>query len=317
LNWLYKNLKNFKVKRRNFLIKSGILTGLCLSGPMIFASKPKINPMDRIGITSYVFRDRFDLKKTGTIQDELKLTEIPAYFTQRFGVRNVEFWSMHFESLETSYLKDLKKSLKQNKCRLINIQVDMPRTDVSDPDATIRENGMQQLKKWIDAGSYLGSESVRPSRMTKSIDIAIESVTELTKYAAKKNIQLVVENHGDMYASNPEYHVRIAEEMRAIPNFGLIADFGNYPATIDTYASLKMIAPYTKLVSAKTREFDKNYNHLSYDFRKCIRIMEDSGYSGIYSLEHSISPGNYEYGPENYDFERITDWMIEQVKANI
>jgi len=72
------------------------------------------------------------------------------------------------------------------------------------------------------------------------------------------------------------------------------------------------IATYTKLVSAKTLAFDmESYTHTSFDFSRCVRIMEDAGYTGIYSLE--------QWGPSyiKYDYEKIVDWMIENVKANI
>lgn len=304
------------MNRRNFILKSGMFAGVCLTGPMVFAAKRKAKPMDRIGLTTYVFRNRFVSTNKGVIKDELKLRDIPAFFTKRFGIHNVEFFSLHFESLEKDYLKELKGALKENKCKLINIQVDTPGADISDPDSTRREPGIKRLKEWIDAGSYLGAESIRASRMTKSLDIAIESVKLLTEYAAKKKVQLLVENHGDMF-TNPEYHVSIANELQTYRNFGLIADFGNYPASTDYLAALKMISPFAKLVSAKTKEFDKNYKHLSYDFEKCVRVMEETGYTGIYSLEHAISPGDYAFSPDNYDYEKITDWMIERVKANL
>jgi hypothetical protein len=39
--------------------------------------------------------------------------------------------------------------------------------------------------------------------------------------------------------------------------------------------------------------------------------MEDGGFRGVYSLEQ------WEDGLPDYDFERIVDWMINQVKENI
>jgi sugar phosphate isomerase/epimerase len=302
------------MNRRNFIVKSGLFAGACLSSPMLAAGKK--NPMNRIGLTSYVFRDRFVSKNNPNPRNKLTLRDIPAFFSERFGIRNIEFFSLHFESLDPEYLNDLKSSLKRNKCKLINIQVDTPGFDISDPDSSKREPGIARIKEWIDAGAYLGSEMIRASRMTKSLEVSIESVKQLTEYAASKKIKFVVENHGDMYM-NADYHVRIAKELKNYRNFGLIADFGNYPAGTDYLASLKMIAPYSLLASAKTKEFDENYNHLSYDFDQCVKVMEANGFKGVYSLEQAIPPGNYAFGPENYDYERITDWMIERVKANI
>jgi hypothetical protein len=110
--------------------------------------------------------------------------------------------------------------------------------------------------------------------------------------------------------SFPENHVKVAQEVDD-KNFGLLADFGNYPESTDKYKALEMIAPYTRLVSAKTHGFDENYEHIGFDFDKCVRIMEEGGFKGIYSLEQ------WENGLPDYDFEKIVDWMIGHVKANV
>ena len=72
-----------------------------------------------------------------------------------------------------------------------------------------------------------------------------------------------------------------------------------------------MIAPYTLLVSAKSHAYDENYEHIGFDFGRCVRIMEEGGFTGIYSLEQ------WEDGLPDYDYERIVDWMIKHVKANL
>ena len=131
----------------------------------------------------------------------------------------------------------------------------------------------------------------------------------LIDYAKSQDMILLAENHFDLL-SIPENHLELAQKMEG-EGFGLLADFGNYPENIDRYEALKMIAPYTLLVSAKTHAYDDDYNHISFDFDKCVRIMEDGGFKGIYSLEQ------WENGPLNYDFEKIVDWMIEHVLANI
>lgn len=72
-----------------------------------------------------------------------------------------------------------------------------------------------------------------------------------------------------------------------------------------------MIAPYTRLVSAKTHAYDEDYNHTSFNFDRCVQIMRKGGFRGIYSLEQ------WEKGRPDYDYEKIVDWMIEHVKTNI
>lgn len=266
----------------------------------------KNDPMSRIGLTTVIFRDRFRSETSGNITSELKLTDIPEYFSKRFRIHNIEFWSKHFESTDQAYLQSIARMLRRNNSKLINIQVDT-KYDVSDPDTENREKALSEMRIWIDVAATLSSQMVRVSIMNKSLEEAINSVQILNEYASKKGVKLLVENHFDLF-SNPENHVKLYKEITN-GNFGLLADFGNYGKKVDRYKALEQIAPYTKLVSSKTLMFDKDYNHTSFDFARCIRIMEKAGYQGIYSLEQWSND-------TDYDEEKIVDYMIKQVLDN-
>jgi sugar phosphate isomerase/epimerase len=239
----------------------------------------------------------------------LTLEKVPEFFRDRFGIYQPEFWSEHFESREASYLKDLKAALDKHNCTLINIQADTPGKDISNPEDGNSALAVQDIKDWIDVGAALGSKMVRGSFMQHSLEEGIKSTRELVKYAKSKGITLLCENHFDLM-SVLENHVRVAREVGG-KNFGLLADFGNYPETTDRFEALRMIAPYTLLVSAKTHGFSDSYEHTGFDFARCIRIMEEGGFRGVYSLEQ------WENGLPDYDFERIVDWMMSQVQENI
>jgi sugar phosphate isomerase/epimerase len=265
--------------------------------------------MSRIGLTTVVFRNRFTTTNPDATGNLLSLEQVPEYFRDRFGIYQPEFWSEHFESREPSYLKELKQALNSNRCRLLNIQADTPGKDISNPENGNSRLAVEEIKEWIDVGAFLGAKMVRGSFMEHSLEEGIKSTRELVTYAAGEGITLLCENHFDLM-SVPENHVRVAREVGS-KNFGLLADFGNYPETIDRFEALEMIAPYTLLVSAKTHAFDDHYEHTGFDFTRCIRIMEEGGFRGVYSLEQ------WEDGLPDYDFERIVDWMISQVKENI
>jgi len=297
------------MKRRNFVYQTGLAAGALLMGPSLFANRAKADPMSRIGMTTVVFRNQFASTNPNVVTDEMTLKDIPHYYVERFGIHNIEYWSKHFESREQSYLKELKNSLEKENCTLINIQVDTPGKDLSDPNDGNSALAIQEIKEWIDVGQFLGSKMVRASSIYKSMDDGMSSLKTLVKYASSKGITLLVENHFDLL-SVPENHVRLAKEINS-KHFGLLADFGNYPDSVDQYDALKMIAPYTRLVSAKTHAYDENYNHTSFDFDKCVRIMEDGGFKGIYSLEQ------WEDETPDYDFGKIVDWMIEHVSENL
>jgi sugar phosphate isomerase/epimerase len=297
------------MKRRKFIQNSGVAAGAILAAPSFLTACNGNDPMSRIGLTTVVFRNRFLSTNPDATRDLLTLETIPEYFRDRFGIYQPEFWSEHFESREPSYLKELKSALYKNHCKLINIQADTPGKDMSDPEDGNSGLAVEEIKEWIDVGAFLGSKMVRGSFMQHSLEEGIKSIKALVKYAAGKGITFLSENHFDLM-SVPENHVKVAQEVDD-KNFGLLADFGNYPETTDKYAALKLIAPYTRLVSAKTHEYDENYEHTGFDFDRCVRIMEEGDFKGIYSLEQ------WESGLPDYDFEKIVDWMTEHVKANL
>jgi len=297
------------MKRRYFLSISGKATGAFLAGPSILSSCAFSDPMSRIGLTTVVFRKRFLSTNPDAWGNLLRLEMIPEYFQDRFGIYQPEFWSEHFESREPSYLRDLKNALDKAHCKLINIQADTPGKDMSDPENGNSTLAIEEIKEWIDVGAFLGAKMVRGSFMRHSLEEGIRSTKLLTEYAAGKGITFLSENHFDLM-SEPENHVKVAKEVGS-KYFGLLADFGNYPETTDTYEALKLIAPYTRLVSAKTHGFDENYDHTGFDFDRCVKIMEEAGFTGIYSLEQ------WEDGLPDYDYERIVDWMIGHVQAHL
>jgi sugar phosphate isomerase/epimerase len=297
------------MKRRDFLSSAGMATGTLLAGPALLSNVAIADPMSRIGLTTVVFRNQFSSTNPELTSNEFTLRDIPQYFSERFGIRNLEFWSEHFESREPAYLKDLKKSIQKDNCQLINIQADTPGKDISNSENGNSALAVQEIKEWIDVGKFLGSKMVRASFIHKSFEEGMKSMKSLIDYSNSQGMILLAENHFDLL-SIPENHLELAQKMKG-EGFGLLADFGNYPENIDRYEALKMIAPYTLLVSAKTHAYDDNYNHISFDFDRCVQIMEEGGFSGIYSLEQ------WENGPLNYDFEKIVDWMIEHVSANI
>jgi len=298
-----------QMNRRQFLRTSGMASGTLLAGNTLFSGCNPADPMSRIGLTTVVFRTRFPATNPDARGNLLSLEMIPGYFQDRFGIYQPEFWSEHFESKEPSYLRDLKKALDKAHSRLINIQADTPGKDMSDPENGNSKLAVEEIKEWIDVGAQLGAKMVRGSFMRHSLEEGIKSARLLTEYAAKKGITFLSENHFDLM-SDPEKHVEVARAVNH-KHFGLLADFGNYPETTEKYSALKMIAPFTLLVSAKTHGFDENYVHTGFDFDRCVRIMEQGGFTGIYSLEQ------WEDGLPDYNYERIVDWMIEHVQAHL
>jgi len=254
--------------RKVFIERASGLTFTVWISPSLSKWPMAASKMDRIGMGAIA-----------GIPHEWTLAEVPAYYKKRFGVRQLEFRSNHFESLETPYLEMLRGKIRSSESSLVNVQVDTS-YDLASADEVERQRSLDHVKKWMDAIAYLGSECVRinPGRGSGSVEKSIESMIEVNGYARSKKLVLLTENHFGI-GMNPDIHVRIM--------------------------------PYAYLISAKAMLFNGQMEQLSYDFDRYVQMAEKAGFKGIYSVEQWAPPY------QDLDFEKAADWLIDRVKRNI
>lgn len=296
--------------RRTFLRTAAAVAAL-VTRPEILVAQSRTNPMERIGMTTVIFRFRFPQTRPQDYAGNeplLRLSDVPEYFADRFGVHNVELWSLHFESQAPDYLRDLRRAVERARSRLINIQVDQP-YNLADADEGKRRESIDLVKRWVEVARELGAPSIRANVGTGEVGTAVKSLREINDFAASRGILLLTENHGGI-STDPDVLLRVLD---AIPseNFRAVADFGNFPQGIDRERALERLVRRAHLVSAKTQVFDEQGNHISFDFDQCMRVAERSGFQGIYSAEQ------WDPSRQPRDFERIADWMIDRIKAHL
>lgn len=296
--------------RRTFLVRTGSLVIAVSAAPGVVRAAR--SAADRVGLGTVIFRNRFEQTKPATvteIRNPLTLMTVPAYYRERFAIRKLEFWSHHFESLEAPYLKELRTRIKSADAELINIQVDGA-YDLASTDDEERERSLDLARKWIDAAALLGSRAIRvnPGRAGSSVEKSIASMKEVNRYCSSKRLPLLIENHFGL-EMDPDIHLKI-REAAGPDNIHTLPDFGNYP--VETmWESLAKILPYAYVVSAKAVDFDERGQHVSYDFDRCVQLCERSGFKGIYLVEQ------WSRKEQTYDSEKIADWMLQRVRANL
>jgi sugar phosphate isomerase/epimerase len=296
--------------RRTFLARAGGLVVTVTAG--MNAVSAVQSRTDRVGMGTVIFRSRFEQTKPKTVTsltNPLRLIDVPAYYRKRFAIGNLEFWSHHFESLDKPYLEELRQRIKAAKAQLINVQVDA-KYDLANADEDERQRSLATARQWIDAAALLGSRAVRinPGRPDGSVEKSIASLKELNQYCASKRLPLLTENHFGL-EMDPAVHLRL-REAAGPGNLYTLPDFGNYP--IETmWDSLAKILPYAYVVSAKAVDFDAEGKHISYDFDRCVQMCERAGFKGIYLVEQ------WSRKDQDLDYEKIADWMIERVRANL
>ncbi len=297
------------MKRRTFT-QLAVTNALCASmAPAVF-SRTNNNPKKRIGLTSAIFRYQFAGSTESGISIGKPLLDVmnyPEYVTDRFGIHNIEYHSGQLKNRDPKYLKELRKSIEKHKCTLLNIQG--PTEDIATEDEKKRQKAVEVCKSWIDSSAILGAKSIRINTgRSMSMKSLLRSFKELNRYAGEKGVSLLVENHGGL-SDDPDNLIKVIQETPG-PKIYANPDFGNFAENI-RYPGLKKLLPYTNhIVCAKVTRFDGNWNHIDFDFDKCFRIYEDSGFKGVYS-------GEQWHQEIQSDYEKIADWIIEHVKENI
>jgi sugar phosphate isomerase/epimerase len=215
--------------------------------------------------------------------------DFPKIAKTAYNLDAVEYVSSFFKGKaeDTEYLKSLKDTCSKYGVKSLLIMVDSE-GNLADTSATARQKAVENHYKWVKAAQFLGCHSIRVNAggrgtMGQMQAAAIDGLSKLSDYAAKYNINVIVENHG----GNSSIGKWLAEIMKAVnrPNCGTLPDLGNF-YEYDRYAGVKDMMPYAKGVSGKTHEFDLDGNETVIDYVKMMKIIADSGFKGYIDVEY-------------------------------
>ena len=186
--------------------------------------------------------------------------------------------------------------------------------DLASSDENTRSDAIANHKLWIDAANQMGCSAVRlnlfgESDPEKWVANSILSLTDLADYAADKNINVIVENHGRLSSNVPVLMKVINGTGKS--NCGTLPDFGNFCIAEEGYGSLfdgsckEFYDPYKGVsemivkafgVSAKSYDFDEEGNETTLDYNRLIKIVKDAGYKGFVGVEFEGSRLSEEEG---------------------
>ncbi|MFS4466428.1 sugar phosphate isomerase/epimerase family protein [Maribacter sp. 2210JD10-5] len=232
-----------------------------------------------------------------------------------WGFEGLEYVSqLYEEELEKSNYSEEAMAMFVEKCNaeakkhgLKNVLIMIDHAgDLSVNDKKERDAAIEKHAIWVDAAAAMGCTSVRvnlfggaaeknPEEWHKN---SVDAMGRLAAYASKKNINVIVENHGGL-SSDAEKVVAVIKEIN-MPNCGTLPDFGNFCVKRDSgerwggncieeyniYKGVAEMMPYAKGVSAKSHDFDKEGNETAIDYTKMLQIVKDAGYTGYIGVEY-------------------------------
>jgi L-ribulose-5-phosphate 3-epimerase len=286
------------LNRRQFFAGAAVATGVVAASlsPVTAqgaaaAGKPKV----KLGISTYSYWHFRDPK----VPIEHVIDE-----AARYEVAGVDILHRQMDSGDTAYCNRLKRHAFINGIDLIALSIHQ---DFVDPDPEYRKQQIAHTVHCLELAHQMGIPAIRlnsgrwntiktfddlmkargiepiPEGVTldEGFKWCIDAIEECLKVAEKLGVILALENHWGL-TNTPEGMLRLLKAVDS-PWLGALMDTGNFLE--DPYEKLRLIAPKTVFVQAKTYYGGGEWYTLDLDYRKIARILADVNYRGYVSLE--------------------------------
>jgi len=214
--------------------------------------------------------------------------------SKELGIHAIEYVNQFFKdkAKDTSYITEMNKRAKGEGVKQLLIMID-GEGRLGDAGLNARARAVDNHFKWVDCASALGCHSIRVNAGSsgsydEQVYRAADGLRALTEFAAKQDINVIVENHGGL-SSNGEWLARV---IRTVDHHrcGTLPDFGNFRVSndeeYDRYKGVDELMPYAKAVSAKSHDFDDKGNETKTDYLKMMKIVLHAGYDGYVGVEY-------------------------------
>ena len=256
---------------------------------------------------------------------ELDPNDFAAIASQTYDIHAIEYVNQFYleQVNDEAFWQGLKKRADDNGVKSLLIMVD-DEGDLGNIDEKTRHQAVENHYKWVNAAKLLDCHSIRVNAFGEGEKAAVRSALvdgmgRLCEYAAKENINILIENHG-LYSSDGQWIAGIIKEIN-LPNMGTLPDFGNWcmsakwgstqdstcKKVYDPYQGVLDFLPFAKGVSAKSYNFNEAGEDRIIDYQKMLKVVKDFGYDGYIGIEYE---GEEKSEPEGI---RMTKALIERV----
>ncbi|MDF1824995.1 MAG: TIM barrel protein [Verrucomicrobiales bacterium] len=248
------------------------------------------DPWLKLAVQQYSFNREL---KSGA----LAMNDYPKTVVEGTGIKALEYFNGHMEELagNAGFFKELRK--RTDDLGAVNtMMLCRSKAALDSPDPAVRAAAIEGYRPWLEAMQILGGQCIRVDVRSggdaeEQKRHAVAGLKSLTAVAESEyELGIVVENHGG-HSSNGAW---IAEVMKgvAMEGCGTLPDFQNFKE-YDPYLGVEEMMPWAKIVCAKAKSFDAEGNEANVDYRRMLKIVKDSGFSGYIGIEfegHEVSP---------------------------
>jgi sugar phosphate isomerase/epimerase len=246
---------------------------------------------------------------------KLTIPEFPATVVKGTGIKALEYFNGHMQDKagDTAFFQDVRK--RCDDLGAVNtMMLCRSKPALDSPDASERKAAIEGYRPWLEATKILGGQYIRvdvrsagdPGEQKKHAVAGLQALCEVA--SADYEMGILVENHGG-HSGNGKW---VAAVMKAVglENCGTLPDFQNFK-DYDPYLGVEEMMPWAKIVCAKSKAFDEDGNEVNVDYRRMLRIVKDSGFTGYIGIEfegHDVDP---------VEGINLTKALIETVMAEL
>ncbi|TMU55538.1 sugar phosphate isomerase/epimerase family protein [Flagellimonas algicola] len=291
------------MKRRFFLEKFAWSTGVLAASPLVTygynflddGSVPYASDL-KLSLAQWSLHRQFQ-------NGNLNAVDFASISNDTYGLNAVEYVNGFYKKSgkDERFWANMKERADKAGVNNLLIMID-EEGDLGAANEKERIKAVENHYKWVNAAKILGCHSIRVNAFGASDRDTFKSAMtdglgRLAEYAAKENINIVIENHG-LNSSDAQLITEILKQV-GTPNVGTLPDFGNWCLTAkwgstkgdcdkayDIYQGVTEFLPFAKGVSAKSYNFDDQGEHPSIDYYRMLKIVKDFGWDGHIGIEY-------------------------------
>ncbi len=110
----------------------------------------------------------------------------------------------------------------------------------------------------------------------------VDALRPLAERAVTQGITLLIEPGSSKLSAQGPFLAEVMAQLQH-PGCKLMPDFGKLSG--DVYAGTCAMLPQTAVVSAKMHNFNPDGGQIEFDYFRLVRIIHESGFSGIIAIE--------------------------------
>ena len=272
------------MNRRSFSTAAGSVV-LSASVPAVRAEQaPREKARFRTGLVAYSYRQALQAK-TMTYEDLVRV----AVETGIDGIDMTVYW---LPATSDDYLLPLRRLAYKNRVEIYSIGT---RVRLAQPTPELRQQQLDDLRKWLDVAQKVGATHVRVfggakpegATLDQAIGFAAETLKRGAEYAGTRGLILGVEDDGGItdFAKETIEIVKRADS----PWAGMNLDIGNFrpPAVYD---QIEMSIPYAVSTHVKTEvALDDGKTRAPADWDRVFRMFAAHGFRGYMGLEYEAT----------------------------